>query len=42
MRAPTMPISVAVIAITYTVGYPSSRGDPVGNSGVVIERRIAL
>ena len=41
MRAPTIPIWVGVIAMTYTIGYPSSRGDPVGNSGVV-ERTIAF
>ena len=42
MRAPTIPIWVGMIAMTYTIGYPSSRGDPVGNSGVVIERTIAF
>jgi hypothetical protein len=42
MRAPTIPIWVGVIAMTYTIGYPSSRGDPVGNSGVVIERTISF
>jgi hypothetical protein len=42
MRAPTIPIWVAAIAITYAVGYPSSRGAPVGDSGAVVERTIAF
>jgi hypothetical protein len=42
MRAPTIPIWVAVITITWTVGYPSSRGDPVSNPRMVIERTIAF
>jgi hypothetical protein len=42
MTAATIPIWVAVIAMTYTVGCQSPRGDPIGNSGAVIEQSIAF
>jgi hypothetical protein len=42
MRAPTVPIWITVIAIACTVGYPSSRGAPVGGAGAVVERTIAF
>ena len=42
MTAATIPIWVAVIAATFTVGFQPSRGDPIGNSGAVIERSIAF
>jgi outer membrane protein assembly factor BamB len=42
MTAATIPIWVAVIAATFTVGFQPSRGDPIANSGAVIKRSIAF
>jgi outer membrane protein assembly factor BamB len=42
MTAATIPIWVAVIATSFTVGFQPSRGDPIGNSAAVIERSIAF
>jgi outer membrane protein assembly factor BamB len=42
LTAATIPIWLAVIAMTCTVGFQSSRGDPIGNSGAAAERSIAF
>jgi outer membrane protein assembly factor BamB len=42
MTAATIPIWVAVIATTFTVGFQKSCADPLGNSAAVIERSIAF
>jgi len=42
MTAATIPIWVAVVAITYAVGCQPSRGEPIGHAGTVAERAIAF
>src|SRR5262249_59190926 len=42
MTAATIPIWVAVVAITYAVGCQLSRGEPIGDAGTVAERSIAF
>ena len=42
MTAATIPIWIAVIAMTYAVGCQSSLGGPTGNPAAAIEQSIAF
>src|SRR5215510_11550242 len=42
MTAATIPIWVAVVAITYAVGCQLSRGEPIGHARTVAQRSIAF